>query len=354
VRLFSPWDLDVSPRMRRHLLAAGVEVPTGADCPTGDELVARVLEPAGRLSAIASCLALGTRVLQVTRRGLLKNDEIGTAARGAGPFRILVRDREGVERIDEAEIVLDCTGSRGHPNPIGDGGIPAPGESAAAGRIVHDIPDTDGDPEAWAGKTILLLGAGHSAETAARDLARLASSRPGTTIYWALRSAEPSFAPIPDDPLPARSALMAEAGELARGASPHLQPIPGAAVDSLRPAGGRVAVDLRLADGEVRTVEVDRIVAMTGSVGDASIYRQLQVHECWATSGPMKLAASLLANASDDCLADSGAGPETLVNPEPDFFILGAKSYGRNSTFLMRVGWQQVDDVCGLIGARAA
>ncbi len=33
------------------------------------------------------------------------------------------------------------------------------------------------------------------------------------------------------------------------------------------------------------------------------------------------------------------------VNPEPGFFILGAKSYGRNSQFLLRIGWQQVDDV---------
>jgi len=34
-----------------------------------------------------------------------------------------------------------------------------------------------------------------------------------------------------------------------------------------------------------------------------------------------------------------------LRNPEPGFFILGAKSYGRNSNFLLRIGWQQVDDV---------
>lgn len=33
-----------------------------------------------------------------------------------------------------------------------------------------------------------------------------------------------------------------------------------------------------------------------------------------------------------------------LRNPEPGFFILGAKSYGRNSTFIMRIGWEQVDE----------
>jgi hypothetical protein len=31
------------------------------------------------------------------------------------------------------------------------------------------------------------------------------------------------------------------------------------------------------------------------------------------------------------------------------FFLPGAKSYGRNSQFLLRIGWQQVDDVFGLL-----
>ncbi|MDX6631742.1 MAG: hypothetical protein QOH00_3988, partial [Gaiellales bacterium] len=39
---------------------------------------------------------------------------------------------------------------------------------------------------------------------------------------------------------------------------------------------------------------------------------------------------------------------------EPGFFILGAKSYGRNSQFLMRIGWAQIDDVMGLLARPAA
>ena len=80
-------------------------------------------------------------------------------------------------------------------------------------------------------------------------------------------------------------------------------------------------------------------------MGDHTLYRQLQVHECWATSGPMKLAAALLASSSVDCLTQTSHGSDTLRNPEPDFFILGEKSYGRNSTYLMRIGWEQVEQV---------
>ncbi len=73
------------------------------------------------------------------------------------------------------------------------------------------------------------------------------------------------------------------------------------------------------------------------------------MHECWATSGPVKLAAALLSSLSAGCLAQTSQGVDVLRNPEPDFVILGEKSYGRTSTFLMRVGWQQVDEVFSLL-----
>ena len=65
----------------------------------------------------------------------------------------------------------------------------------------------------------------------------------------------------------------------------------------------------------------------------------------------MMLAAALLSASSGDCLSETSHGIETLANPEPDFFVLGEKSYGRNTNFLMRVGWQQVDEVFALLGS---
>src|SRR6185369_14791039 len=67
VRLFTPWDMNVSPRMRRHLAAAGREVPSGAECPTGRELADHLFEPLAALPEIAPNLRLGTRVLAIGR-----------------------------------------------------------------------------------------------------------------------------------------------------------------------------------------------------------------------------------------------------------------------------------------------
>ena len=246
-------------------------------------------------------------------------------------------------------MVIDATGTWGHPNTLGDGGIPAPGERSLAGEIRRDIPDLAAEREDWAGKTVLLAGAGHSAQTAVRALAELAREAPGTRVVWALRNPEPGWGTHEGDPLPERAGLAAAASELAGGASPAVEARRGVVVEEIAKPDGRFEVVLRNGAGPER-IAVDRILSLTGAVGDPSLYRQLQVHECYATSGPMKLSAALLGAGGGDCLAQTTHGADTLTNPEPGFFILGAKSYGRNNTFLMRIGWEQVGEVFGLLG----
>lgn len=354
VRLFSPWSMNASPRMRRRLSDGGASVPDGDRCPTGGELVSRVLDPVAGLPEVAANLRLGTRVAAVGRQRLLKHDAPGSPDRGRRPFRLLLERRDGRRETAAADVVLDCTGTYGNPNATGDGGVPAPGERELEDRIERHVPDVRGNPDAWAGRDVLLVGAGHSAQTAARDLSALAVDRPDTRIHWALRSEDPGWQRVPDDPLPERDRLTARAERLATEPGPGLRPHRGVVVDRLARRDGRVAAELRRTDGATETVEVDRVVSLTGYVGDHTIYRQLQVHECWATCGPMKLAAELLDSDATDCLEQESHGVESLRNPEPDFFVLGSKSYGRNNTFLLTVGWQQVDEVFGALDARGA
>lgn len=344
VRMFTPWDLNVSPRMRRRLDGA----PAGDECPTGNDLAGKLLEPVAALPEIAPNLRLGTRVLAVGREGLLKHEEIATPERGRRPFRILVSEN-GRERADHADVVIDSTGTYGHPNRLGDAGIPAPGERTLDGEIRRHIPDLSREASDWAGRTILLAGAGHSAQTAVRELAALAREAPDTRVIWVLRDPEPGWGTHEGDPLPERARLAADARELAGGASPSVEARRGAAVEELSRPNGRIEVTLRNGSGS-ETVAVDRVLSLTGFVGDHELYRQLQVHECYATSGPMKLSAALLGAAGGDCLTQTSHGADTLKNPEPGFFILGIKSYGRNNTFLMRVGWDQVSEVFGVLG----
>ena len=350
VRMFTPWSMNLSGRMLRH-----VGCPEPSDlCPTGAEFAERILEPVGSLQGVAPRLHVGRTVVAVSREGLLKSDEIGTGRRSDSPFRLLLRTAHGDEEVAEADVVLDCTGSYGNPNPLGDGGIPAPGERMAAKRIHYGIPDLTAEPGRWLGRSTLLVGAGHSAQTVAHALSGLASSHPGTRVVWCIRGASPRVESFEDDPLRERAALNAAANALLERASGPVESRTATVVDRVAaPTSETEPLQVTLRSrttGARETLAVDNVVALTGAVGDHSIYRQLQVHECYATSGPMKLAGALLASSGADCLEQTGHGFDTLVSPEPNFYILGSKSYGRNNTFLLGVGYEQVDDVFEALG----
>ena len=353
VRLFSPWAMNISPRMEARAERAGLVPPAdAAACPTGHEYLARVVDPLWERAFPARRLHLGTRVVGVGREGLLKDEEIGSPERAGRRFRILLRDRAGRERIVRADVVLDCTGKSGNPNTLGDGGIPAPGEIRLGARIRRRIPDLRAEPAAWLGRTVLLAGGGHSAQTVARDFAEIAAGRDDTRLLWVLRRDVPNWGAVPDDPLRGRLRLVEAAESIFRGASPSVEALPGLVVDALEEENGRLRVRLRGPGGIRREVRADEIVSLTGGVGDHTLYRQLQVHECYATAGPMKLAQTLLEAGAADCLQQTSHGIESLRNPEPGFFLLGDKSYGRNSAFLLTVGWEQVTEVFGELARR--
>ncbi len=338
VRMFTPWEMNVTPRMTAAL---GDHAPHGSALPTGAEFATAVLDPLAQTPTLTGAIRVGTNVLAVGREGLLKHEAIGSPERAARRFRVLLQGPSGGEEVEYADAVIDATGTYGNPNRLGDGGIDAPGERVLENRITRTLEPI----EQLAGRAVLLTGAGHSAQTAAVALAELACHAPGTRVVWALRRRDPVFK-LPEDPLRARDALHTEAEKLVRGASRSVDVRRGVVTDALAIGdSGQVRVTLR--NGEAQHVDVDHILALNGGAPDASLYRQLQIHECYASLGPMNLAAQLLArgDGAANCLEIAPTGPEALLNPEPGFFILGAKSYGRNSQFLLRTGWEQVNAV---------
>lgn len=347
VQMFSPWEMNCSPLGLEVLARARLHPfrdPRAA--PTGREYVTRYLRPLASCRPLRGVVEEGTRVLAIGRDAITKQDLPGDSARGLKPFRVLA-DRSGRRTIQEADIVLDVTGTSGQPRPLGNGGIEAPGERQAERLIDRGIPDLADRRVAsrYADRTTLLVGGGHSAATDAVALSALARRRPRTRIVWAFRRARaPLYLPIHDDPLPGRRVLVDEANRLAEGRDPRLVPRPGSVVEAIsvaRGGGGRLDVFLKTGRS-LRRETVDRIVANVGYTPDGSIHSELQVHLCYASCGPMKLAAALLGKGGGDCLQQVSPSADLLGNPEPGFYILGAKSYGRNSTFLIRSGLEQI------------
>ncbi len=354
VRMFTPWRMNLGPHATARLNAVGWTAPDPESLPTGLELAERYLEPLARLPEFKDRIHTHAQVVHASRKGALKGDMLGSPERREHPFRLLVRDAGGRENFLHAFSLIDASGVYGQPNWAGDGGIPARGELYLAPQLSYHLEDVLGlARERYAGKRTLVIGAGASAATTVTSLAKLAIDAPGTRIAWAMRGALGALDPgRSDDPLPARRELFAAARALAHGADPSFAAVGGAVIEGFEfnSATHRYRVALRVGE-QPRVEEVDQVIVNTGFGPDDSLYRELQVHECYATRAPMKLATALLGAAAGDCLTTPAFGADVLANPEPDFFILGHKSYGRSPHFLLETGYRQADDVLSHLAA---
>ena len=157
---------------------------------------------------------------------------------------------------------------------------------------------------------------------------------------------------IPDDALLERRGLARAANLTLVSERSVVTRWPGTTVSSLKLDSDGRTIRAEFVGRYAGVGEFDEVIANVGFRPDNSIYSELQVHECYASSGPMRLAAKLMGTASEDCLRQIPHGPESLVQPEPNFYILGAKSYGRRSNFLVSIGIEQIRELFTLIGER--
>jgi hypothetical protein len=194
-------------------------------------------------------------------------------------------------------------------------------------------------------KSILLVGSGHSAATQISEIDSLALELDlKVTWIWRRPDKQP-YIRIPDDTLPDRDRQSALGNRLASTPPHWLTCLPGSTVESITvKKSGRLGIDLQQ-KGLMKNLTVDHILACVGFRPDAKIYRQLQVHECYATEGPIKISAALLESSALDCLDQEEQGIDTLRNPEPHFYIVGNKSYGTGNNFLLSDGINQAKTV---------
>jgi hypothetical protein len=339
VRLFSPWQYNIDRAARTLLLDAGWQAPAPDALPTAGELVDGYLRPLAALPAIAANLQLGQRVVSITRAGF---DKVKTRGREAAPFVIRAAGAGG-EREYLASAVIDATGTWSQPNPLGAHGLPARGEAALRERIAYGMPDVLGaGRERYAGKRVLVVGAGHSAAGSLLALARLADEVPGTQLVWAIRGRQGAklFGGGEADGLAARGALgmrlraLHQSGRLALHEDFRIRALE-------RRADG-IAV---LPDGEAPAIEgIDAIIAATGARPDLDLTRELRVrHDPWLES--TDLLAPLIDPNEHSCGSVRPHGHRELAHPEPGYYAVGAKSYGRAPNFLMATGYEQVRSV---------
>ena len=338
VQVFSPWRYNVDPTARTLLRRAGWVDPDADALPTGAELVINYLQPLAKLPDIEPHLRFGTRVLAVARAG---HDKMKTAGREQAPFDIRIKTSAGEESV-LARAVIDASGTYGVPNPLGANGLSAIGEDGCRRQIFYGIPDVIGPERArYAGRSVAVVGSGHSAFNALLDLAQLSTTEPGTAITWVVRRDDvgAAYGGGAADALPARGALGARLRTLVDAG--HIRLVTGFRAAAVE----RTTETIRLRDPDGRALgPFDEIVAVTGFRPDLAMLRELRLELDPIVESPRALAPLIDPNVHS-CGTVPPHGAEELRQPEPGFYIVGMKSYGRAPTFLMLTGYEQVRSV---------
>jgi cation diffusion facilitator CzcD-associated flavoprotein CzcO len=346
VRLFSPWRALVDQAAAALLAETGWELPEPHRLPTGRELVERYLAPLAALPVLRDRIRYGTRVLSVARRGY---DKLKTEGRDQAPFVLRVRTADGRETEVLARAVLDASGTYASPNPLGASGLPAAGEPGLAARIFYGIPDVLGAHRTrYAGKRVAVVGAGHSAFNALLDLAALAEEAPGTAITWIVRRAARGslFGGEERDELPARGELGRRVRALVTSRRVRLVSL---RIGALRATPDGIVVAGEDAAGAAADLApVDELVATTGFRPDLAPLRELRLALDPALEAPAALAPLIDPNVHS-CGTVPPHGAPVLAHPEPGFYVVGMKSYGRAPTFLLLTGYEQVRSVAAAL-----
>ncbi len=322
-RMFTPFGMNTTPlglqTLRQERRAK--DVPADTDLLTGREFREAYLTPLTESEALLEAMHPQQAVLAIGRAGSIKKSEPDDGRR---PFRLLLRAGNGVERIDTADAVLDCTGTFNTPNWLGDGNLPAVGELAARQHLSHGLEDVSGERRGhYAGKSVAVVGDGYTAAATVAQLVALAEERAETWVYWLTNGARGApLARVPNDPLKERDRLAVKANSLATRCDANLEFHPQTLLDEVVCHGPEQGFRLSgRSAGKPATWEVERVIACVGYRADLRLSTGLKV--------------------------DEPAGrPETR---EPGYFLLGAKSFGRDSGFLLRDGHEQVRRVVALL-----
>ncbi len=350
IKLFSPWKYNADVAARRLLetpaegYAGGWQMPRETSLPTGGELLENYLKPLAQHPALAPSIRYSHRVLgisRITEEGL-GLDKTRTAGRDQALFLVRTQTSEGLREFT-ARAVVDASGTWNNSNPVGRAGLAAQGEAEARelGKITSPLPDPLGvDREKLAGKTILVLGAGHSAANTLISLGRLKRENDETQILWGLRGAANPiklYGGGAADQLPARGQLGTSLRRLVDTGRVAL--LENTAIVSV--SSGK-QLQVQLADG--RELSVDYLVPATGFRPDLSILSELRLELEPAVDAPRQLGP-LIDPEFHSCGTVSAHGEKVLAHPEPNFYVVGMKSYGRAPTFLMATGYEQVRSI---------
>jgi hypothetical protein len=144
---------------------------------------------------------------------------------------------------------------------------------------------------------------------------------------------------------------LAAANELAT--SGKISWLPGTWVEAIEERDDDT-IDVRFSGETEGAFTFDHIVSHSSYVPEWDLLtRELQLDICPITDAPRPFSEYLLKRPSPYSVEYPAPNPQALITSEPNYYVLGSKSFGRMPGFLYQHGLRQIRDVFTIIGDRA-
>ncbi|MFM7070224.1 MAG: hypothetical protein ACKO38_00315 [Planctomycetota bacterium] len=328
--------------------------------PTVGEWLDTYLLPLAATDLLADHIHQDNEVQAVGRAGFLRGELADDPDRGDYALRVLIRDGQGNERIEEFDGLIDASG-RPVPCFLGESGIPAVGELAArrseSARWRHIPPDLAvGDREALRDQRIVIVGESLDAAMSLEAVRGLTERYPATRVWWITRRLINDESPGPIEEPNSNFGdtfrqLIREANALSH--SPQgFELVDGTAIQAVqgtRDETGAAPWRLKLIGKHAGTLECDYLFSNTGYRVDDRITRELHVHRCPASDRIREDALDVTMNPTVTPAVGIGK-----VIAEPHYHILGEKRAGGVHGLPFTECLAQIRQLFAILGDRAS
>lgn len=318
ISLFSNWEESTDTDVRRLLKAHQISLPKPSSYPTGRDLAEAYLQPLSQLPALKDKIILQANVTAIS------HEKEGNGTRFTTTYL-----QNGKPYSIKSAIVIDASGTWGNFNRL-DSAIPSD-------ALFYDIPDIVQQRETFAQKEVGVVGSGHSAMNSLQALAELELKN----LHWLIRGNAPKFGKSKvggrSDGLEHRIKALLE--------SKKVQLHPNFSIKTMKDTTGKVELH---AQSGTRLSDIDKVIVNAGAFPDYSMLSTMDLD----LDIPFLCARSLAPKIDPklhSCSSTSYTFEDTLLTRFP-YFVVGMKSFGKASNFLLASGYKVLDGLVDYLG----
>jgi len=320
VNLFSNWQDCVDSKSQKLLNEYIPTTYSPDDFPTGNEFVNQYIKPLANLKQLKNNILLNSNVVNINFDNTTKD------------FTIIYH-KNNVPRIIKSKVVIDASGTWGNFNKL------IKNQDEFFGSTCFGIPNSKQIIDCFQNSTIAIIGNGHSAMNSIDFVSQYSNAK----IYWVLRNEEPRFG---------KSKVGGKSEKLEDKIiryieQKRIQLITNFRINEVFQLEKKL--NLVSENGEI-LLGIDYLIQNIGANAYYGFLDGISLDLDNTFNSPKNLANKIDPKLHT-CNTLEYSFQDTLIS-EIDYYVVGMKSFGKASNFLLSSGYKILDELINHINLK--